>query len=198
MFNKDDYNNITAEFYNVLEYACYDKDQCNKLFVYHHIKWLKQVNYTNFKKNLQSILFNNQNSTEYCFIDKIKLSKCLTNVCSGKYSSYHKNYLFECHLNSEALVEVHITTNMIVIEENSLNKSAYIEEHKIIRYTCKYNQCNNQLLTDKLLNITELYFELSYMKQELLNYYWLNKNQSTYSSYDILFKNQTKEFSSSI
>ncbi|CAF2792494.1 unnamed protein product [Rotaria sp. Silwood2] len=62
MFNKD--NNTESEFYNVLEYACYDQDQCNKLFVHHHIHWLKQVNYTNFQTHLRSILVNSYNHTE--------------------------------------------------------------------------------------------------------------------------------------
>ncbi|CAF2814996.1 unnamed protein product [Rotaria sp. Silwood2] len=61
MFNKD--NNTESEFYNVLEYACYDQDQCNKLFVHHHIHWLKQVNYTNFQTHLRSILVNSYNHT---------------------------------------------------------------------------------------------------------------------------------------
>ncbi|CAF3697987.1 unnamed protein product [Rotaria sp. Silwood1] len=192
MFNQD---NITqADYYNVLEYACYDQDECNKLFVYHHIDWLININYTQFETNLRSILFQDFNHTEYCFIDKAKLSKCSTGVCSGKYSSYHKNYLFECHKNSEALIEVHITINMILIEENLLNK-INIGEDKIIRYTCKYNQCNNQLLTDKLIDIIQQDFQLSFMKNAFFNYYSININKSNYLSYETTYHTQIKQYS---
>ncbi|CAF1293946.1 unnamed protein product [Rotaria sordida] len=115
---------------------------------------------------------------KYCFIDKVKLLKCETNICSGKYSSYHKNYLFECHENSESLVEVHITTDMKLIEENILNKNKiYILEHKIIRYTCMFNKCNDQYLTDKLINIVEEYFQLSLMRDAFFNYSFINKQE---------------------
>jgi hypothetical protein len=60
-------NNTEPDFYNVLEYACYDQNQCNKLFVFNHIHWLKQVNYTKLQTQLKSLLFNNSNQTGKTF-----------------------------------------------------------------------------------------------------------------------------------
>lgn len=55
--------NTDAEFYHLLEYACYDQNHCNKLFVFNHIQWLREVNYTLLQLNLRSILFNNTDKT---------------------------------------------------------------------------------------------------------------------------------------
>ena len=61
-------NNAETEFYNVLEYACYDQDQCNKLFALNHIQWLRQINYTLFEFHLRSLLFSNVNQPgEFCY-----------------------------------------------------------------------------------------------------------------------------------
>jgi hypothetical protein len=113
---------------------------------------------------------------EECFIDKGKSSKCSSGVCSGKYSSSLKDYFFECHPNSEASVEVHITTNMIIKEGNNLT------ENQIIRYNCKFNQCNNQFLTDQLINIVDKYFYLSSMRDALLFPYKTTETTSRFGN----------------
>ncbi|CAF1095018.1 unnamed protein product [Rotaria magnacalcarata] len=185
MFNE---SNTDADIYHVLEYSCYDRNKCNELFVFNHIHWLRQANYTSFQTNLRSILFNNSDKTESCFNDKVHLLNCSSNVCSGKYSTYHKNYFFQCHQNSKASVEVHIITNMIVIEENYSN-DIYIGEYRIISYTCKFNQCNNQFLTDKLIDIVEKEYQLLSMKKILLESYSLNTIETTYSNmFDFTYK----------
>jgi hypothetical protein len=104
-------------------------------------------------------------------------------MCLGKYSYYHKNYLFECHKIRDALVEVHITTNMIIIT-NSPNEHT-IEENQIIRYTCKFNKCNHLNLTDSLIYIVEHYFTLTPMRDALL----LPYKQSSYGYYGSSFQN---------
>lgn len=113
---------------------------------------------------------------EICYKDKINVLNCSTNVCSGKYSTYHKNYLFQCHQNSKAFIEVHITTNMIVTEEYLNDETT--DQHKIIRYTCKFNQCNNQYVTDQLISIIETEYQLSLMKKLFLDSYSTYKNHT--------------------
>jgi hypothetical protein len=60
MFNQ---NNTEADIYNVLEYACYDQNECNKLFVLGHIHWLTQMNYSLFETHLRSLLLDHINKT---------------------------------------------------------------------------------------------------------------------------------------
>lgn len=56
-----------GNYYNVLEYACNDQDHCERLFLFNHIQWLKQVNYTRFENNLKSLLFQNSTKTGFFF-----------------------------------------------------------------------------------------------------------------------------------
>jgi len=58
-----DKNNTEPDIYTVLEYACYDQNECDKLFVFNHIYWFKQMNYTLFQTNLKSLLYKNINHT---------------------------------------------------------------------------------------------------------------------------------------
>jgi hypothetical protein len=60
LFNQ---NTTEAELYNILEYACSDQDQCDKLFAHNHIHWLKHINYTLFEIHVRSLLLNNINQT---------------------------------------------------------------------------------------------------------------------------------------
>jgi hypothetical protein len=166
-------SNTEVQIYNILEYACYDRNECDKLFLFNHINWLREVNYTIFQEHLSSLLSSKSNPTgkiyfflfdlhnliydlEYCFTDKINPFKCPNGFCSGKYFKNYRNYLFECIENYEPSVEVHITTNMI-IEKNSLN-IINLQESQIIRYTCIFNVCNSQLLTDSLVKVVDIYY----------------------------------------
>jgi len=72
---------------------------------------------------------------------------------------------------------------MIVNEEN-IPKENNVAKNQIIRYTCKYNQCNNQFLTDQLINIVEENFDLSAMEDGFLLYYEEYLNNQTDSSKD--------------
>jgi hypothetical protein len=67
---------------------------------------------------------------------------------------------------------------MIINEENVPNENN-IAEHQIIRYTCKSNQCNNQLLTNQLIFIVNEYFDLSSMKDTLIHYYEEHRTNQT-------------------
>jgi hypothetical protein len=112
-----------------------------------------------------------------CFTDKKKLIECPKGVCVGKYSKHQQTYLFECHENSDTLTEVHITTSMI-IQAFSFGEQK-IQEQQIIRYTCKFNQCNQQSLTDALTSIVEKYFPLLEMRDALfLSYQQTHSNSS--------------------
>ena len=115
---------------------------------------------------------------ENCFTDKGISLKCGSGVCSGKYSSASKTYFSECYPKSDSLIEVHITTSMIINEEYILNGDE-IAEHQIVQYTCRYNQCNNQFLTDQLMEIVKNYFDLSSMRNGLLLYYEEYQNNKT-------------------
>ncbi len=56
-------NKSVDGYYHVLEYACHDENQCEKIFLFHHIQWLKQVNYSIFQKHLTDLLFTNASQT---------------------------------------------------------------------------------------------------------------------------------------
>lgn len=94
---------------------------------------------------------------------------CSTGVCSGKYSTKHNTYLYECYQNFNTLIEVHLTTNILIegINYNGLD----IEEQQIIRYTCQYNLCNNRYLTDLLVNIVKNDFDIKSMRNSLIQLY---------------------------
>lgn len=57
MFNK---SHDQGEYY-VLEYACFDESQCEKIFLFNNINWIQHINYTVFKQNLKDLLFQNSN-----------------------------------------------------------------------------------------------------------------------------------------
>ncbi len=132
---------------------------------------------------------------ENCFTGNFNPVKCSSGVCLGKYFNYHNNYLFECHKNAETLVEVHITTSMI-IEENRPNEINVLQQ-QIIRYTCKFNQCNNQLLTDSLINIVGNEFQLTEMKDALIALYQQIDLSDLNVTNEIPFQSSKQEFSSS-
>jgi len=60
-----DKNTLESEYFNALEYACYDVPQCDKLFVFNHIQWLLQVNYSIFENQLKLVLLKNINKTGF-------------------------------------------------------------------------------------------------------------------------------------
>jgi hypothetical protein len=57
---------------------------------------------------------------------------------------------------------------MIITEENPPDD---IQEQKIIRYICKYEQCNSQSSTDSLINVVDKNFPLQPMRDALRLYY---------------------------
>jgi hypothetical protein len=103
-----------------------------------------------------------------CFVEKMQSEQCVSGVCGGKYTSTYNNYLFECHESYERFNEVHLTTSMIENKEtySTLNN---INEHKIVRYICIFNECNDQNLTDQLTFIIDNYFQLSLMRNAFLS-----------------------------
>ena len=187
---------IDGEFYNVLEYACFDVDHCDKNFVLSHIQWLREGNYTRFQSQLQSMLLNNSSKTEKCFIDQRNTLNCSNGICLGKYSHYHKNYFFECHQNPGAVIEVHITTNMIV-EEDSVD-DFHVEQNQIVRYTCKFNQCNSPTFTDSLVKIVENSFSIREMREGFLALYQPGKQTTSNASNQTIFQTSTEHSISSM
>ena len=186
---------VDGEFYNVLEYACFDFDQCDKYFVLNHIRWLANVNYTNFQRQLRSTLVKNTTKTDKCYVDQRNVLNCSTGVCLGKYSYYHKNYFFECHQNPGAVIEVHITTYMIV-EENPPDDIS-VEQNQIVRYTCKFNQCNSQAFTDALVKVVENYFSITPMREAFLLLYQQRGQTTWNSTNETILQTSTAFFSSS-
>jgi hypothetical protein len=63
----------------------------------------------------------------------------------------------------------------MTVEEN-LRYEINVQQQQIIRYTCQYNLCNNQLLTDSLVKIVENHFELGPMKEALIQLYQQTNN----------------------
>jgi hypothetical protein len=60
-----DQDNSEPVYYSILEYACYNEDQCHKLFLHNHINWLKEVkvNYTLFQRQLRPLLLSSTEQT---------------------------------------------------------------------------------------------------------------------------------------
>lgn len=181
---------MDGEFYNVLEYACFDVDHCDKNFVLSHIRWLGEANYTRFQSQLKSMLFNNSSKTEKCFIDQRNTLNCSNGICLGKYSHYHKSYFFDCHQNPGAVIEVHITTNMIV-EEDSVD-DFHVEQNQIVRYTCKFNQCNSQTFTDSLVKVVENSFSIEAMRDAFLLLYQPGKQTTSNASNQTTLQTSTE------
>jgi len=59
--------NTEVEIYNILEYACYDQNQCDKLFLFKHIHWLTNINYITFQQQLLNLFINKSNQTGFIF-----------------------------------------------------------------------------------------------------------------------------------
>lgn len=45
------------QFYNVLEYACANQDQCERNTLQEHLQWLTNVDYSLFHRHLQTLFF---------------------------------------------------------------------------------------------------------------------------------------------
>lgn len=185
---------IGGEFYNVLEYACFNQDQCDRNFVFNQIQWLRMANYTAFQSQLTTKLLNNSSKTEKCFIDQRNTQNCSNGICLSKYSHYHKSYFFECLQNPGAVIEVHITTNMIV-EEDSPN-DYHVEQNQIVRYTCKFDQCNSQAFTDSLVKIVDSWFSIAGMRDGFLALYQPEKPTTFIESNQTISHSSTEDSSS--
>ncbi len=106
---------------------------------------------------------------ESCFNDKTNRINCSNGVCIGKYSTYYQNYYYECYENLDAPIEVHITTTMSIQSDSEYQFS--IDKSQMIRYICKFNQCNNQNLTDLIVGIVKENYQLKEMEDAFLSSY---------------------------
>ena len=173
------------EFYNVLEYACANEEQCERNTLHKHLQWLINIDYSLFHQHLQTLFFDEQtNSTGFsslsffspivsflffsslvktCLTDKKTFQPCSTGSCSARYSTYYENIQSECSPYPSTSTEVHLTINLIY---NQFYQS--IQEAKILRYLCQFDQCNDEQFTQRFTDLVNQHFPLDPMREAFL------------------------------
>ena len=65
------------QFYNVLEYACANEDQCERKILFAHLQWLTDIDYSLFHQHLHQLFFKQSNATGSTLSLSLSLSLCV-------------------------------------------------------------------------------------------------------------------------
>ncbi|CAF0931286.1 unnamed protein product [Adineta steineri] len=166
---------------SVLIYTCSKTEACDRDFVLNLSPWQLYHNYSQLQIEMADILIKKNNGPVRCIVksSEQKLEQCETEMCRlqidarNNTSTYHG----QCVGDKKASANVEITS----ISDGQL----FVFKHRV-HYICMYDECNNAITVNKVLNAILHLYNVSKM--------FTNENiENQPSSSDQILSNTTEE-----
>ncbi|CAF1475092.1 unnamed protein product [Adineta steineri] len=186
----------------VLEHSCSQQNYCDQLFVLRTINaFIEQNNNKTLYQLIMPLLFKKNTKKVQC-LNKIngKIGTCTSERCVGIYSDPVKQYEYRCLDGMENGIKLYIDNYFIPdsSDYNRENKKKY-NEKQMIKYICNYNQCNNQTISDQIIQIVNQYYDISAIKHlfDYPNQQTTKQEEQQHFSTDIMFTTK-QQFSTDV